>query len=86
VTDSDSELTKLFTSGSKSSSNCEDLRCDWKTLFMCNIWSDLKRYFLYFNCVTSRGVVCATVNYEVCKSAIALYCPHVRVIKSECVT
>jgi hypothetical protein len=28
---------------------------------------------------------CATVNWKVCKSAIALYCRRVSVIKSECV-
>jgi hypothetical protein len=27
----------------KGSSSCEDLTCDWKTLIMCNTWSDLKR-------------------------------------------
>jgi hypothetical protein len=34
-------------SGTKSTkeygmSACEDLKCDLKILFMCNIWSDLK--------------------------------------------
>jgi hypothetical protein len=30
----------------ESSLPCEDLKCDWKTFFVCNIWSDLKRKFL----------------------------------------
>jgi hypothetical protein len=29
---------------------------------------------------------CATVNWKVCKSAIALYCLYLNVIKRECVT
>jgi hypothetical protein len=29
---------------------------------------------------------CATVSWKVCKSAIALCCLHLSVIKSECVT
>jgi hypothetical protein len=30
--------------------------------------------------------VCITVNYKVCKSAKALYCLNLNVIKRECVT
>jgi hypothetical protein len=29
------------------SSTCEDLKWDWKAFFVCNIWSDLKRQFLF---------------------------------------
>jgi hypothetical protein len=62
----------------------EDFKCEWKTFFVCNIWS------VWFNetviipvlrSVARRRLVetenpsaCATVNWKVCISAIALYC------------
>jgi hypothetical protein len=35
---------------------------------------------------TKNPSACATVECKVCKSAIALYCLYLNVIKSECVT
>jgi hypothetical protein len=35
---------------------------------------------------TDNPNACTTVNWSVCKSAIALYCLHLSVIKRECVT
>jgi hypothetical protein len=35
---------------------------------------------------TGNPSACATVNWKVCKSAIALYCLYFSVIKRECVT
>jgi hypothetical protein len=35
---------------------------------------------------TESPIACATLKWKVCKSAIALYCLYVRVIRSECVT
>jgi hypothetical protein len=62
---------------------CEGLACDLKTLFMCNIWSVwLNETVLVsvLRSVAGRRLVktenpsaCATVNWKLCKSAIALY-------------
>jgi hypothetical protein len=62
----------------------EDLRCEWKTFFVCSIWS------VWFNetviipvlrsvagkrlVETGSACACATVCCKWCKSAIALYC------------
>jgi hypothetical protein len=35
---------------------------------------------------TGNPSACAVVNWKVCKSAIALYCLYLSVIKRECVT
>jgi hypothetical protein len=35
---------------------------------------------------TENPSACAMVNWKVCKSAIALYCLHLSLIKRECVT
>jgi hypothetical protein len=68
----------------------------WRWDFMCNTWSvwlsetvivsvlrSIARRLLV---ETENPNACATVNSKVFKSAIALYCLYLSVIKRECVT
>jgi hypothetical protein len=63
-----------------------------KRRFMCNTWSVRLWYFcVEIRCYkttneTGNPSACATVNWKVCKWAIALYCLRVSVIQGGCVS
>jgi hypothetical protein len=81
---SDKVLNSEFSGGDSHGNFVEDLKSDLTNLFMCNTWSvqSSETVIVYvLRSVTRIRLVkfgnpstCSTVNWKVCKSAIALYC------------
>jgi hypothetical protein len=74
----------------------EEFKCECKTSFVRNVWSEWFNEIIIIPVLrsvagkrlveTENHSACATVCCKWCKSAIALYCQYISVTTSECVT